>query len=276
MVSYRPDDPSVLHRASEAGPTHNWIGPAGAQVSALAFGLLGLSALLLPLFLIVASWRRIKKMPGERVLGRGLGAAVLLLSLPALLHLTLGDVPWRGELIASGGGLGRLIGDGLQQPLGLTGSLFILVGGVIIGAALLVQSTLGELLAAWGRKLADLWHRITLSWARMRERRSRSRSREKVMSKMNSDRNYQSLPLGSCSLKACFIAEGKADVFLRIGVTGEWDAGASQCIVHEAGGTVLAADFEPLTYNKRETLVNPDFVVLGDSRVNWQEVVKYE
>lgn len=105
---------------------------------------------------------------------------------------------------------------------------------------------------------------------------SRRQSREKVMSKMNSDRNYQSLPLGSCSLKACFIAEGKADVFLRIGVTGEWDAGASQCIVHEAGGTVLAADFEPLTYNKRETLVNPDFVVLGDSRVNWQEVVKYE
>lgn len=105
---------------------------------------------------------------------------------------------------------------------------------------------------------------------------SRRQSREKVMSRMNSSRTYQALPLGSCSLKACFIAEGKADVFLRIGVTGEWDTGASQCIVTEAGGKILAANFEPLTYNKRNSLTNPDFVVLGDPSVDWQEVVKYQ
>lgn len=105
---------------------------------------------------------------------------------------------------------------------------------------------------------------------------SRRQSREKVMSRMSSSRTYQALPLGSCSLKACFIAEGKADVFLRIGITGEWDTGASQCIVTEAGGKILAANFEPLTYNKRNSLTNPDFVVLGDPSVDWQEVVKYQ
>ncbi|WP_026376227.1 3'(2'),5'-bisphosphate nucleotidase CysQ [Aestuariibacter salexigens] len=105
---------------------------------------------------------------------------------------------------------------------------------------------------------------------------SRRQSRDKVMSKMNPSRTYQTLPLGSCSLKACYIAEGKADVFLRIGVTGEWDTGASQCIVSEAGGSVLAADFKPLTYNRRSTLDNPDFVVLGDQRVDWQSIVKYQ
>ncbi|MBN7819159.1 3'(2'),5'-bisphosphate nucleotidase CysQ [Bowmanella yangjiangensis] len=105
---------------------------------------------------------------------------------------------------------------------------------------------------------------------------SRRQSREKVMSRLSNSRTYQALPLGSCSLKACFIAEGKADVFLRIGVTGEWDTGASQCIVTEAGGKILAANFEPLTYNKRNSLTNPDFVVLGDPSVDWQEVVKYQ
>jgi 3'(2'), 5'-bisphosphate nucleotidase len=105
---------------------------------------------------------------------------------------------------------------------------------------------------------------------------SRRQSRDKVMSKMTVDRTYQTLPLGSCSLKSCFIAEGKADLFLRVGVTGEWDTGASQCIVTEAGGNILAADFSPLTYNKREELTNPDFIVMGDQRVAWTKIVSHQ
>ncbi|WP_100658545.1 3'(2'),5'-bisphosphate nucleotidase CysQ [Alteromonas flava] len=104
---------------------------------------------------------------------------------------------------------------------------------------------------------------------------SRRQSREKVFSRMSAKRVYQTLPLGSCSLKSCFIAEGKADVFMRLGVTGEWDTGASQCIINEAGGKILAANFEPLTYNQRNSLENPDFVVLGDPRVDWQSIVNY-
>lgn len=105
---------------------------------------------------------------------------------------------------------------------------------------------------------------------------SRRQPRDRVMSKMTKERIYSTLPLGSCSLKSCFIAEGKADVFLRIGITGEWDTGAPQCIVSEAGGKVLAADFEPLTYNQRQSLINPDFVVLGDQRVDWQNIVLHQ
>jgi 3'(2'), 5'-bisphosphate nucleotidase len=105
---------------------------------------------------------------------------------------------------------------------------------------------------------------------------SRRQAREKVMSNMSDHRVYQTLPAGSCSLKSCFIAEGKADVFLRIGVTGEWDTGASQCIVMEAGGKILAHDFAPLSYNERESVLNPDFIVMGDNNVDWQSVVKYQ
>lgn len=105
---------------------------------------------------------------------------------------------------------------------------------------------------------------------------SRRQKREKVMSKMSEQRAYQTLPLGSCSLKACFIAEGKADLFLRIGVTGEWDTGASQCILNEAGGDIVAADFSRLTYNQRDSLINPDFIVLGDQKVDWKSIVKHD
>lgn len=102
---------------------------------------------------------------------------------------------------------------------------------------------------------------------------SRRQSPHLLMSKITDKRNYQTIPLGSCSLKSCFIAEGKADLFVRIGETGEWDTGAPQCIVSEAGGCILDIDFTPLTYNVRNSLVNPDFMVLGDQRVNWQTIV---
>ncbi|MCF2947247.1 3'(2'),5'-bisphosphate nucleotidase CysQ [Paraglaciecola aquimarina] len=105
---------------------------------------------------------------------------------------------------------------------------------------------------------------------------SRRQAREKVMNCMSDKRVYQTLPLGSCSLKACFIAEGKADVFIRFGVTGEWDTGASQCIVNEAGGSILVHDFSPLSYNQREELTNPDFIVMGDKNVDWTSIVKYQ
>ncbi|GAB55392.1 3'(2'), 5'-bisphosphate nucleotidase [Glaciecola punicea ACAM 611] len=104
---------------------------------------------------------------------------------------------------------------------------------------------------------------------------SRRQSREKIFERLSDKRSYQTLPAGSCSLKACFIAEGAADVFLRLGATGEWDTGASQCIINEAGGAIMAATFDPITYNQRESVTNPDFVVLGDKRVAWNSVIQY-
>jgi len=86
--------------------------------------------------------------------------------------------------------------------------------------------------------------------------------------------DYDHVALGSCSLKNCLIAEGGADCYLRIGVTGEWDTGASQCILEQAGGTIIDSEFNPLTYNKRESLLNPDFLSLGNQSIPWQKVIK--
>jgi len=86
--------------------------------------------------------------------------------------------------------------------------------------------------------------------------------------------DYEYVSLGSCSLKNCLIAEGGADCYLRIGPTGEWDTGASQCILEQAGGSILDSEFNALTYNLRESLLNPDFISLGESSIPWQEIIK--
>lgn len=65
------------------------------------------------------------------------------------------------------------------------------------------------------------------------------------------------------SLKFLLIAEGQAHVYPRMGPTMEWDTGAAQIIVEEAGGQVLDQTTQaPLRYNK-ENLLNPHFVVYG-------------
>lgn len=66
------------------------------------------------------------------------------------------------------------------------------------------------------------------------------------------------------SVKICFVAEGVADIYPRLGPTSEWDTAAGQCIVEQAGGAVVDLDGQALTYNARNTLINPGFIVIGD------------
>lgn len=78
------------------------------------------------------------------------------------------------------------------------------------------------------------------------------------------------VPLGS-SLKFCRIAEGALDVYPRFGPTSEWDTAAGQCILEAAGGALLAPDGRAFRYNRRETLLNGDFMALGDPSLPWRD-----
>jgi 3'(2'), 5'-bisphosphate nucleotidase len=63
------------------------------------------------------------------------------------------------------------------------------------------------------------------------------------------------------SLKICLVAEGRADVYPRLGPTMEWDTAAGQAIAEYAGASVYQYDTsKPLIYNK-EDLHNPWFIV---------------
>ena len=64
------------------------------------------------------------------------------------------------------------------------------------------------------------------------------------------------------SLKLCAVAEGRADLYPRLGPTMEWDTGAGHAVVEGAGGTVQTPEGTSLTYNK-EDLLNPYFIVKG-------------
>lgn len=77
--------------------------------------------------------------------------------------------------------------------------------------------------------------------------------------------------LGSI-LKACLVAEGKADLYPRLGATSEWDTAAAQIIVEEAGGYFLQTNtMQPIQYNTKESLINPPFFVFGKDYHDWSQ-----
>lgn len=81
-----------------------------------------------------------------------------------------------------------------------------------------------------------------------------------VAEKRKSFGDVEFISAGS-SLKICLVAEGRADLYPRLGPTMEWDTAAGQAIAENAGAAVYRYDTEePLIYNK-EDLHNPWFIV---------------
>ena len=81
--------------------------------------------------------------------------------------------------------------------------------------------------------------------------------------------NVEIIAIGS-SLKICLVAEGKVDIYPRFGPTSEWDTAAAQCLVEEAGGIITNTDFIPLSYNTKDSLLNPSFLVIADQDFDWK------
>lgn len=67
----------------------------------------------------------------------------------------------------------------------------------------------------------------------------------------------EEVPSGS-SIKFCLVAEGKADLYPRLGPTMEWDTAAADAVYRYSGKN--GEKYSPLTYNK-ETFKNPYFLL---------------
>lgn len=97
---------------------------------------------------------------------------------------------------------------------------------------------------------------------------SRSHGSERLQGYLANLGEHSLHSLGS-SLKFCLVAEGEADIYPRLGPTSEWDTAAAQAIVEAAGGRVTDLQMQPLRYNTKDSLINPQFLVFGDLGVEW-------
>lgn len=94
---------------------------------------------------------------------------------------------------------------------------------------------------------------------------SRSHAGDSLTEFLDKLGEYELVSMGS-SLKFCLVAEGKADLYPRFGPTSLWDTAAAQCIVEEAGGSVLDLQSKSLGYGEPGKRLNPFFIVQGQAR----------
>lgn len=88
---------------------------------------------------------------------------------------------------------------------------------------------------------------------------SRSHGSEKLIEQLSEKglEIKETIPAGS-SLKFCLVAEGKADIYPRMGPTMEWDVAAGDCVYRYSARE--GAHYSPLTYNKPD-LKNDGFLI---------------
>jgi PAPS (adenosine 3'-phosphate 5'-phosphosulfate) 3'(2'),5'-bisphosphate nucleotidase len=100
-------------------------------------------------------------------------------------------------------------------------------------------------------------------------------SQEKVRSILTKNLLCKFTVVGSSSLKSGLVAEGTVDCYIRLGKTGEWDTAGSEILLAEINGGIFDPHFQPLTYNQRESLINPNFVMVSDNTQNWASVFQF-
>ena len=87
-------------------------------------------------------------------------------------------------------------------------------------------------------------------------------------------KNINLISIGS-SIKMCYVADGTADLYPRLGPTMEWDTAAAHAIIKFAGGDLLDFDSnQSLCYNK-ENLLNPKFLAIANNNQSLSDYIKY-
>ncbi len=99
---------------------------------------------------------------------------------------------------------------------------------------------------------------------------SRSHAGEELIRFLDRMGPHMLISMGS-SLKICLVAEGRADVYPRLGLTSEWDTAAAQCVLQEAGGRLVGLEGQPFRYNLKESMLNPHFFAVGAGDHDWAQ-----
>ena len=144
LLSYQPGDASFLRSGPSSGDTANLIGPVGAQVAAVGYGVLGLGVVIVPLAVLGLGYRLVRARGSFPSLLQWAGIAVALAALPTLIDLAVAEVQVRGEALIAGGLVGRTISGGLQSQLGTIGATVIAVFALLFGIALTMRGTFEE------------------------------------------------------------------------------------------------------------------------------------
>ena len=172
LTTYDPADPVWFFSTDGNEAPVNFAGRVGAFVAELSFQLVGFSAYLLPLVLLVLGWHYFWCRPVEGPYVRAVGLGLTLACTSSFLTLAFTAFDTVERPFRAGGYLGGWLADLLAEYLNRTGSIILILTLLFLAVLLLTQVSFGHVLsrslAGIGRSGAALREAVSGRWQEAR------------------------------------------------------------------------------------------------------------
>jgi S-DNA-T family DNA segregation ATPase FtsK/SpoIIIE len=182
LATYNSGDPVWFFNTGDGRPV-NFAGRVGAFMAELSFQLLGYSAYLIPVVLIVGGWHYFWCKSMDARFTKSFGAFLLLACMSAFLALAFDGPEAARREFRAGGYLGEFLSAVLSEYLNKTGSIILILTLLFAAIILSTQFSFGRLFAAVGGMLRDRSAAAIGALQAWREERRRHRQRQEVLKK---------------------------------------------------------------------------------------------
>src|SRR5262249_42645087 len=151
----------------------NFAGRIGAFVGELSYQMLGYSAYLVPIVLVVVGWHYFWCRALDAAYTKLMGAALLFGCLSSFLSLAFGTLDVGGKEFRAGGFVGDRLAAVLAAYLNRTGSIILILTLLFLAIILSTQFSFGRLFSALLHVVRDRWAAMQLAMEQRRDRKER-------------------------------------------------------------------------------------------------------
>jgi S-DNA-T family DNA segregation ATPase FtsK/SpoIIIE len=183
LASYSASDPVWFFNTGSRVPPANFAGQVGAFIAELSYQLLGYSAYLAPIVLVVLGWHYFWCRTLDAAYTKLIGAGLLFGCASSFLSLAFGTTEIAGKTFRAGGFMGDRLAALLAAYLNRTGSIILILTLLFLGIILSTQFSLGRLFGVIGQILRDRCAAIFAAYRSWREERRRDKQRQEVLRK---------------------------------------------------------------------------------------------
>jgi S-DNA-T family DNA segregation ATPase FtsK/SpoIIIE len=182
LVSFSPLDPSFFHSAPTRVVT-NFGGRMGSELSALLFNLFGFASLLFILIFLFLTAYFLFNRRLDRVISKGVGFFILLVSLAALLANLKPQAAISRQAVHTGGMVGLLVNDFFSAQLKSVFAAALFLSLLGISLVLIAKISIRNILVFLWRMVARGASLLAAFLRRRLELSRRNRDRKKVQEK---------------------------------------------------------------------------------------------
>jgi S-DNA-T family DNA segregation ATPase FtsK/SpoIIIE len=183
LASYSPADPVWFFNTGSELPPANFAGRIGAFAGELSYQMLGYSAYLIPLVLVVIAWNYFWCRTMDAAYTKLMGAALLFGCISSFLSLAFGTLDLGGKEFRAGGFIGDRLATLVAEYLNRTGSIILILTLLFAAIILSTQFSFGRLFSTLSHLGRERWAALRAAFEQRRDEKAREKQRQEVLKK---------------------------------------------------------------------------------------------